>query len=211
MFHKNLDQASKRYKEHPNVAAMYTSLPRSKSNRAEQNPSEYYLPKVRDFAYDQHGSEIINTRAFIANFAHCGFRSRHRRVNSGDLLSKAGVLGYEKRKPLQEPSADLKARFPGFFDMKYFPPPQPQKKRSTMDTTTTTTTVKSSVSSDLSGTTDTPSVATTSATTDPAEGDNDTRRPHCIRDDPLMLAVAVCMLEYMKRGRRGLDVVLRRS
>ncbi|KAF6237204.1 hypothetical protein HO173_004672 [Letharia columbiana] len=96
MFHKHLDQASKRYKEHPNVAAMYTSLPKDKEHRPQRAPPQDYPPKIRDFAYDKHESET-NTRDFIAKFADFGFRSHHRRVNNGDLLSKAGVLGHKKK------------------------------------------------------------------------------------------------------------------
>ncbi|KAF6222689.1 hypothetical protein HO133_000736 [Letharia lupina] len=191
MFHKHLDQASKRYKEHPNVAAMYTSLPKDKAHRPQRAPTQDYPPKIRDFAYDKHESET-NTRDFIAKFADFGFRSHHRRVNNGDLLSKAGVLGYEKKRQLQDPSVGLKAQFPGCFDMDYHPPQRQERPVSE----TTTTTATNSVSSDLSGTTDTPSLAT-SATMESLEEGSNGRRPRGIRDNPLILAVAVCMLEYM--------------
>ncbi|KAL9075281.1 MAG: hypothetical protein Q9161_001658 [Pseudevernia consocians] len=193
LFHKHLDQASKRFKDHSNVAAMYTSLPKDKAERREQTPNQDHLPELRDFAYDQHDS-VNHTRGFIADFADFGFRSQHRRVNNGDLLSKAGILGYEKQKPLQDPPAHLKAQFPGFFDMDYSPSRCPGCP--TSDTTTTVTT--NSVSSNLSNTIDTSTIAT-SATTESREEENNNRRRRGIRDDPLLLAVAVCILESMRR------------
>ena len=154
--------------------------------------SPNHLTKVRDFAYSQHDSEP-NTRDFIANFVNFGFESHHKRVNNGDLLSKAGFLGYEKGKLLRELPADLKARFSGFFDMNCHLPQC--QERSTSETITGTT--MDSVSSDLSGTTSTPSTAT-KATAEPPEKEVSNRRPRGIRSNELLLAVAACMVEYMR-------------
>ena len=54
-----------------------------------------------------------------------------------------------------------------------------------------------SVSSDLSGTTHTPSIATPEES--PEEVGSKNRRCGGFRDNPLIVAVAVCMLEHMNR------------
>ncbi|KAM0802226.1 hypothetical protein BDR22DRAFT_820162 [Usnea florida] len=193
MFHKYLDQASKRFKEHPNVAAIYISLPQDEADRAECTLSPRHPIKVRDFAYNQHDSEP-NTRDFIANFGNFGFESHHKRVNNGDLLSKAGFLAYEKVKLFQELPTDLKARFSGFFDLNYHPPKC--EERSTSETITGT--IVDSASLDPSGTTATSSLAT-KATAEPSEEEVSNGRPRAIRDNELLLAVAACMVEYKRR------------
>ena len=148
--------------------------------------------KVRDFACDQHDSES-NTRDFIANFANFGFESHYKRVNNGDLLSKAGFLGYEKVKLLRELPADLKARFPVLFDTKYHSPKC--KERSTSETITATN--MDSASLDLTGTTDTSFLAT-KATAEPSGEGVSNGRPRNIRNNELLLAVAACMVEYKR-------------
>ena len=142
--------------------------------------------KIRDFAYGQHDSET-DTRDFIANFAKFGFESHHKRVDNGDLLSKAGFLGYEKVKLLRELPADLKARFSGSFP-KY-------EKRSTTEMITGTT--MDSASLDPSGTTDTSYLAIR-ATPEPSEEEISNERPRGIRSNELLLAVAACMVEYKR-------------
>ena len=148
--------------------------------------------KVRDFAYDQHDSEP-STRDFIANFANFGFESHHKRVNNGDLLSKAGFLAYERVKQLRELPADLKARFSGFLDLNYQPPKC--EERSTSETITGTT--MDSTSLDPSGTTDTYSLAT-KATAEPSEEEVSDGRHRGIRNNELLLAIAAYMVEYKR-------------
>lgn len=76
--------------------------------------------------------------------------------------------------------------------MDYHHPPQHQERP-----TSGKSTVKSE-SSDLSGTTDTPSLATSATTESPDDENNDNdRRLRGVHDDSLFRAVAVCMLEYM--------------
>lgn len=114
-------------------------------------------------------------------------------MNNGDLLSKAGFLGYEKVKLFRKLPADLKARFSGFFDMNYHPPKCEQ--RSASETITGTT--MDSASSDLSGTADTSSTAT-GATAEPPEEEVSNGRPRGIRNNELLLAVAAYMVEHKK-------------
>ena len=142
--------------------------------------------KIRDFAYDQHDSEP-STGDFIANFANFGFQSHHKRVDNGDLLSKAGFLGYEKVKLLRKLPADLKARFSGSFPK--------CEERSTSETITGTT--MDSTSLDPSGTTDTSYLAI-KATAEPSEEEFSNGRPRGIRSNELLLAVAACMVEYQR-------------
>ena len=155
-----------------------------------QSPN--HLIEVRDFAYDQHDSEPT-TSDFIANFANFGFESHHKRVNNGDLLSKAGFLGYEKVKLLRELPADLKARFSGFFDMNYHHPKCEQHPTSE----TITGTTMDSASSDLDGTADTSSTAT-GATAEPREEEVSNGRPRGFRNNELLLAVAAYMVEHKR-------------
>ena len=148
--------------------------------------------KVHDFAYDQHDSEP-NTRDFIANFANFGFESHYKRVNNGDLLSKAGFLGYEKVKLLRELPADLKARFPGFLDKNYHPPKC--EERSTSETIAGTN--MDSASLDYSGTTDTSFLAS-KASAKPSKERASNERPQKIRNKGLLLAVAAYMVEHKR-------------
>ena len=147
--------------------------------------------KVHDFAYDQHDSEA-NTRDFIANFANFGIESHYKRVNNGDLLSKAGFLGYEKVKLLREP-AGLKARIPGFFDKNY----HPQKCEEGSTSKNITGTNVDSASLDHSGTTNTSFLAT-KPTAELSEERDSNRRPWKIRKNELLLAVAAYMVEHKR-------------
>ena len=142
--------------------------------------------KVRDFAYDQHDSEV-NTRDFIANFADFGFESHYKRVNNGDLLSKAGFLGYEKVKLLRKSPADLKARFPGLFDADYQYPKCEEIAGTNTD----------SAYLDPTGTTDTSFLAT-KVIAEPSEEEVSNGRPRNLRNNELLLAVAACMVEYKR-------------
>lgn len=115
------------------------------------------------------------------------------------MLSKASVLAYETvpQSRLKEPSAELQALFPGFSDMNYYPP----QSNALSTSENAITAPKNSKSSDVSGTTGADSIATSATTEslDEEEGNSDNRRPRGIRDDPLMLEVAVCMLRYINR------------
>ena len=147
--------------------------------------------KVRDFAYE-HDLEP-NTRDFIANFAIFGFESHHKRVDNGDLLSKAGFLGYEKVKLRRELPADLKARIPGVFDTNYHPPKC--EERSTSETITGTTVDSASLGP--SGTTDTSSLAI-KATAEPSGKEFSDGRPRGIRNNELLHAIAAYMVEFKR-------------
>lgn len=141
-----------------------------------------HFSNFRDFANDQVNSEI-DTRDSIAAFTEFGFRSHYRRVNNGDLLSRAGVLDYEVLKELQEPSEDLKARVPSFFG-------KPPRCQEAPTSETSIAAPFNSISLDLSGA---PFIAR-NATSESGNGG----RPGGFRDERLLHDVAVCMLDNMK-------------
>ena len=218
MFHTHLDQTSKRYQSHPNVAAVYTSVPDSKSkSKSTLTPRKECVSRL-PFPISQSNEQPLPNQnrptslhpeppqsqirdfafppspinsPFLTHFTNFGFLSHHNGVDNGVFVSKAGVLSFGKANSalVQDAAASEEpARRHGFDYERENCPPCKLQKK-------TRKTKRDSASSKVLGRNERSDGDFSFSA--PIEGDEEGGRLTDEKDTALISAVAVCMLGHM--------------
>lgn len=195
MFHKSLDQVSKRSLEHPNVAAIYTNLLKNKADRTAQynvslpniklrfladarTRSQQHHPKVRISPSNSTTSKPQPATSF-PNFPTWAFEAITDESTTETRYQKPAPSSCEKAWQLQ----DFFFGSPGTVSRLL--------RRGLLSTATLETTHRDD---HKTSTTDMPSVLASVIKESAERGNNDQSR-RCMCDHPLLVAVAVCILE----------------